>query len=64
MAQAQHAEAERRPRIGQVHDPEEREADRVAALLVAPARPACTACAAADAPCPACAAGQRKLRRS
>lgn len=67
MAAHATAETERRPRIGAAHDPAEREADRVAAMLTAPAAPTalgCTACAADATPCPACAAGARSLRRS
>jgi len=49
--------------VGHAHDPEEREADRVAQLLVAPGKRGCSACAS-GAPCPACAAGTAKLQRS
>ncbi len=50
--------------VGHAHDPEEREADRVAAILTAPAKLGCSACAAGAAPCPACAGSAAKLRRS
>jgi outer membrane protein OmpA-like peptidoglycan-associated protein len=53
-----------RVRVGPATDEAEREADRIAEAVVAPAKPGCTACAAGAEPCPACAAGARKLRRS
>jgi hypothetical protein len=53
-----------RVRVGPAGDEAEHAADRVAEMLVAPAKPLCTACAAGAEPCPACAGGARKLRRS
>ncbi len=50
--------------VGHAHDPEEREADRLAQMLVAPVKRGCSACSSGAAPCPACAAGAAKLRRS
>jgi hypothetical protein len=52
-----------RVKVGHTHDPEEREADRVAQMLTAPGKRGCSACAT-GAPCPACGVGAAKLRRS
>lgn len=63
---AQHISADKPAKIGAPHEPAEANADRVADCLTAPptVQPlACSACAAGDAPCPACATGAATLRR-
>lgn len=60
-------EATSKARVGAAHDPAERQADRIADQLTAPASTGplrCTACAGDDTPCPACSASARHLRRS
>lgn len=67
LAPAEKAPTGKPLKVGSPHDPAEREADRIAAILTAPEEPAmpeCTACAAGGAPCAACATGTRNLRRS
>ena len=63
---AQHISADKPAKIGAPHEAAEANADRVADCLTAPptVQPlACSACAAGDAPCPACATGAATLRR-
>lgn len=62
---ADHLAADAPVKVGAAHDPAEANADQLAGALVAPtAQPlACSACAAGDAPCPACAGGASTLRR-
>ena len=58
--------ADKPVKVGATHDPAEAEADHLAEFLIATpgAQPlACGACAAGDAPCPACATGAATLRR-
>lgn len=63
---ADHTAADTPVKVGAAHDPAEASADHLAEFLIAaPATQplACSACAAGDAPCPACAGGAAILRR-
>jgi hypothetical protein len=57
LAPAEKAPTGKPLKVGSPHEPAEREADRIADILTAPAEPAlpvCAACAAGGAPCAAC----------